>query len=221
MNSRPARPTGRVAACPGAAGPGTTGGRWAGWASHWSPRPVDPEQFLVGPRFVQHDLAVEAHDQDIVAPPTKDRRQRAHPGWQPSPPGSTDVRRGLLKRVQVDGERPVTTVDPVQHPVVRGGPPGKLPEVVADAFGVGAEIMRSVLVDQHADAVVEIVGVPGNVGSPVDHQTAFVQLAGQSFGKHCAREPRADDEIIIVRHGRGKAEGGRRGAEAATKVLSS
>ena len=106
----------------------------------------------------------------------------------------------LLERVQVDGERPVLAIGPTEHPVVRGQPFGELPEVVPDALGIGAEIMRSVLVDQHTDAVVEIVGVAGDVRPAVDHQAAFVQLAGQPLGQHRPREPRADDEVVIVGH---------------------
>jgi hypothetical protein len=55
--------------------------------------------------------------------------------------------------------------------------------------------------DEDARIIEMIIGVAGNMGSPVDHQHALARIAREAFGHHRAGKARADDEIIVMRLG--------------------
>ena len=107
----------------------------------------------------------------------------------------------LLEGVEVDGELPVAAIGPREDFVFDRVPFGELAEVLADAVGIRAEIMRAVGVEEDAGGIVMIVGVAGDVVAAIDDQAACAALAGEPLGEHRPGEARADDEVInLLRH---------------------
>jgi hypothetical protein len=76
----------------------------------------------------------------------------------------------LLEGVEVDGEVVVAAVGVGDDFVVDGVPVGELAEVFADFWGVGAEVVGSVGVDEDAGGVGVVAGVAADVGAFVDDE---------------------------------------------------
>src|SRR5262249_1032687 len=106
----------------------------------------------------------------------------------------------LLEGVEVDRELPEAPVGPGEDFVFDRAPLGELAQIVDDALRVGAEIMRAVIVQQHAGFVVMIVSVAADVIAPVDDKAGLAKLIGNPFRQHGPGKPSADDEKIKSFH---------------------
>jgi hypothetical protein len=74
----------------------------------------------------------------------------------------------FLEGIEVDGEGPEFPLGERLDRVIDGVPAGEGGEVVEDAFGVGAEIVRAIIMDQDAGLVVGVVSVPREVWAAVN-----------------------------------------------------
>ncbi len=59
------------------------------------------------------------------------------------------------------------------------------------------EDVRAVLMDQDAGFVVAVIGVPADMGAPVDDEHAFVPHVRETLGQDAAGKARADDQPVI------------------------
>ena len=69
----------------------------------------------------------------------------------------------LLECVQVDWEMPKLPVSKASDFIFDGMPSGELAQVLYYSVGIGAEIVRSILVYPDTYRIIVIVGIPPNV----------------------------------------------------------
>ena len=104
----------------------------------------------------------------------------------------------LLEGVEVDGEFPVSPIGVGEDLIVHRMPVGELRQVVADARGIGAEIMRPVGVDQHAVVVVAVIGVAADVRAFLDDKAALAMLGAEAFRGGETGKTGSDDQVVEV-----------------------
>lgn len=102
----------------------------------------------------------------------------------------------LLEGVKVDGEVPVTAVGVGEDLVVDRVPLSELTQVVNNARSVGAEVMRSVGVDEDAGFVVFVVSVPAEVISLLNDETRLPLLCGETLGNRQAGKAGTDNDAV-------------------------
>ena len=118
----------------------------------------------------------------------------------------------LLEGVEVDRKVPITAVAVGEDFVIDRMPLGELAQVIDDARGIGAEVVRSVSVNEDAGLVVFVVGITAEVVALFDDETGLPLLRGETLGDGQAGKSGADDEAVDgLEHGAGSAELGVRG----------
>ncbi len=85
---------------------------------------------------------------------------------------------------------------PGENLILDFAPPRELTEVIDDALGVGAKVMRSIGVKKHAGGIIMIVGIAPDVITLLDDKAGPAKLAGDSLGKHRTREACTDNKEI-------------------------
>ena len=99
----------------------------------------------------------------------------------------------MLKGIEVDRKLPVPAIGPGKNFVINGVPFCELAQVIDDALRVGAEVMRTVIVQENAGLVIMIVGIAADVFPSFNNEAVFSELTGETFGKNGTGKARADD----------------------------
>jgi len=102
----------------------------------------------------------------------------------------------LFERIQVDWEIPKSAIAVGENRIIHWPPVGELTEVDPDSIGVGTEIMRSVVMNQHTGRIESIIGVARDVRPPINDEAPFAKDSGKPLRQHCPSESRSNYQQI-------------------------
>jgi len=100
----------------------------------------------------------------------------------------------LFECVEVDRKIPIPAFRAGQNLVIDRMPFGELRKVFPDSWGVGAEVMGAVRMDQDACGIIAVIGIPSNVVALFNQQTSLTKFCREAFGHGEAGETGTDDE---------------------------
>jgi hypothetical protein len=99
----------------------------------------------------------------------------------------------LLESVEINRELPEPAIAPGQDFVFDCAPLGELAQIIDDSRRIGAEIMRTIIVQEHARFVVMIVGISADVIAAVDDEAGLIELGGDPLGQNRPGKTRSHD----------------------------